>query len=107
MLLCLIVGHLYDASLVLEDFSSKSRIPSIIKRLDPRSLWSPFGWSTMRNFSEGPALSIRHFQKVEREVIYFPYVVRNKLKAAVHCLKIVVYTVKIVKFLVPIISEQP
>ena len=28
----------------------------------------------MRNFSEGPPLSIGPFQKVEREVIYFPCV---------------------------------
>ena len=58
MLLYLIVDHLYDASLVLEDFSSWSRIPSIIKRLNSRSLWSSFGWSTMKKYSEGPALSI-------------------------------------------------
>ena len=29
----------------------------------------------MRKFSEGPALSMGPFQKVESEVIYFPYVV--------------------------------
>ena len=79
MLLYLIVDHLYDASLVLEDFSSWSRIPPIIKRLNSRSLWSSFGWSTMRKFSEGPALSIGPFQKVQLEVIYF-YVVRKNEK---------------------------
>ena len=42
-----------------------------------------------RTFSEGP-----------REVIYFPYVVKKKWKAAINCPKIVTYTVKIVKFLV-------
>ena len=45
-------------------------------------LWSPFGWSAIRNFSEGPGFSIGPFQKVQREVIYFPYVVmkcRRKL----------------------------
>ena len=31
----------------------------------------------MRNFSEGLALSIVPFQKVQREVIYFSYVVKN------------------------------
>ena len=51
MLSYLIVDHLYDASLVLEDFFSWSRIPPIIKRLNSRSLWSSFGCSTMRKFS--------------------------------------------------------
>ena len=36
MLLFLTVGHLYDASLVLEDLSSMSRIPPIFKRLNSR-----------------------------------------------------------------------
>ena len=40
-------------------------------------MWSFFRWSAMRNFSEGPALSIAPFQKVQREVMYFPYVVRK------------------------------
>ena len=80
MLLYLIVDHLYDASLVLEDFSSWSRIPPIIKRLNSRSLQSSFGWSTIRNSSEGPAISIPLFQKVQREVIHFPYVVRKNGK---------------------------
>ena len=31
----------------------------------------------MRNFLQGPALSIEPFQKVQREVTYFPYVVRK------------------------------
>ena len=66
----LIVNHLYDASLVLENISSWSRIPLIIKRLNS------FGWSTMRKFSEGSVLSIGHVQKVQLEVIYF-YVVRK------------------------------
>ena len=34
----------------------------------------------MRNFSEGPALNIGLFQKVQLEVIYFPYVVRKNEK---------------------------
>ena len=32
----------------------------------------------MRNFSEGPALSIRQIQKVQREVIYFSCVFKKK-----------------------------
>ena len=78
MLLYLIVDHLYDASLVLEDFSSWSRIPSIIKRLNSRSLWSSFGWSTMRKFSEGPEISSEPFQKIQLEVIYFYVVIKNE-----------------------------
>ena len=31
----------------------------------------------MRNFSEGPALGIGPFQKVQLEVTFFPYVVRE------------------------------
>ena len=38
------------------------------------------GQSTIRNFSEGPALAIGPFHKVQREVIYFPYVVRKNEK---------------------------
>ena len=34
----------------------------------------------MRNFSEGPALSIRPFQKIQREVIYYFYVVMKNDK---------------------------
>ena len=79
MLSYLIVDHLYDASLVLEDFSSWFRIALLIKHLNSRLLWSSFGWSTMRKFSEGPELSIASFQKVQLEVIYF-YVVRKNEK---------------------------
>ena len=57
-----------DACFVLEDFISRFRIPHIIYRLKPRSLWSSFGWSTMKKFSEVPALSIGPFQNVQREV---------------------------------------
>ena len=69
MLLYLIVDYLHDASFILEDFFRWSRILPIIKRLNSRSLWSSFGWSTMIKFSEGPALSIRSFQKVQLEVV--------------------------------------
>ena len=69
-----------DASLVLEDFFGRSRILPVIQGLNSRSLWSSFGWSTKRNFSEGPALSIGPFQKVQREVIYSSYVVRKNEK---------------------------
>ena len=34
----------------------------------------------MRNFSEGPALGIGPFQKVQREVTFFPYVVKETEK---------------------------
>ena len=44
-------------------------------------MWSSFGWPIKRNFSEGPALGIAPFQKIQREVIYFLYVVRKKMKS--------------------------
>ena len=66
-----------DASLVLEDFLGRSRILPIVKGLDSRLLWSSFGWSTKRNYSECPALRIGPTQKVQREVIYFPFIVRK------------------------------
>ena len=91
-----------DPSLVLEDFFSRSRIPTI----NSCSLWSSFGWSIIRNFSEGPTLSIGPFQKVQCEMVYLPYVVK-KWKIVINCPKIVAYTVKIRKFLVCIISEHP
>ena len=69
-----------DASLVLEDFFGRSRISPIIKGLSSRSLWSSFGWSTERNFSEGPAFGIEPFQEVQREMSYLPYVVRKSEK---------------------------
>ena len=68
-----------DGSLVLEDFIRRSRIPHIIYRLKSRSWWSSFGWSTMTTFSEGPAVSIGPFQKVQHRVIYFPIVVRRNV----------------------------
>ena len=52
MILYLIMNHLHDASLVLEDFSRWSRIPPIKKSLNFRSLWSSFEWFTMRNFQK-------------------------------------------------------
>ena len=77
MILYLIVDHLYVASPVLEDFSSWSRIPTKVKRLNSHSLWSSFGWFTMRKFSEGPVLRIGPFPKVQLDVIHFD-VVRKK-----------------------------
>ena len=50
-----VVDHVYDASLVLKDFVSRSRIPPIIKCLSSRSLWSAF---------DGPLCGT--FQKVQR-----------------------------------------
>ena len=60
-----------DASLVLEDFFGRPTISPIFKGLNSRSLLSSFGWPTKRNYSEGPALSIGPFQKVQREVSHF------------------------------------
>ena len=63
-------------------------------------MWSPFGWSTKRNFSEDSTLDIGPFQKIQREVIYFSYVAnKKKWKAAINCPKILAYMVKSVKFL--------
>ena len=79
-----------DACLVLEDFISRSRIPHIIYRIKSRSLWSSFGWSTMKKFSEVLALSIEPVQNVQREVICFPFVVRKNVSElskyfSIHC----------------------
>ena len=79
-----------DASLILEDFISRSRIPLINYRFKSRSSWSSFGWSTMTKFSEGPALSIKTFQMVQHEVIYFSFAVRKKVSelsknCTIHC----------------------
>ena len=68
-----------DASLILEGFISRSSIPNIIYRLKSRSLRSFFRWSTMKNFSEIPELSIGPFQKVQRGLIYSPFVVRKNV----------------------------
>ena len=76
-ILYLIVDHLYDASLVLEDFSSWFRIPPIIKRLNSRSLWSSLRWSTMRKLSGSSVSNIGAFLKVQLEVIYF-YVIKKR-----------------------------
>ena len=35
----------------------------------------------MRNFSEGPVLSIEPFHKTQHEVIYLPYAVRKNEKS--------------------------
>ena len=77
-----------NASLVLEDFFSRSRIPPIIQCLNSSSLWSSFGWSTIRNFPEGHALSIGTFKKAQSEFIYFPYAVKkmkNRRKLSKNC----------------------
>ena len=44
-------------------------------------MWSSFVCSTIRNFSEDRVLCIGHFQKIQLELIYFPYVVRKKMKS--------------------------
>ena len=61
------------ASLVLEDFVSRSNIPLINYCLKSRSFRSSCGWSTMTKISECPALSIGPFHKVQHEVIYCPF----------------------------------
>ena len=82
-----------DASLFLDNFFSRSRIPLIIQRSNSRSLWSYFGSHTIRNFSDDPALSTRPFQKVQRGAIYFPYEV-EKWKVARNGSKIVAHIIK-------------
>ena len=69
MLLYLIVDHLMDASLVLEDFFGRSRISPIISfKLSLIAMF--FQKATKRNFSEGLVISIGPFQrKDQREVI--------------------------------------
>ena len=69
-----------DASLVSKDFFGRSRISPIIKGLNSRPLCSSFGWSTKRNLSEDPALSIGPFQEAQCEVSYFPNEVRKSEK---------------------------
>ena len=53
-------------------------------------MWSSFGWSTMKQFSKIPLLSIGTFQNIQREVIYFSFVVRKKVSElskyfSMHC----------------------
>ena len=105
MLLYLLVEHLYDASLVLEDFSSCSRIPPIIKRLN--SLIVVFfrmvhnekifrrSKVNYRTFSEGPTWS---------DLFLCCY---KKWKVTANCSNTTAYSRKIVKFLVSINSEHP
>ena len=69
-----------DTSLVLEDSFRRSKIPAVIWRFYALSLWFFSRWSEIRNFSEGPALSIKPFQKVQRAVIHFPYLVTKNEK---------------------------
>ena len=74
MLLYVILDHLYGCFLAGPGFRHNLSLNS-------HSLWSSLGWFTKRNFSEGPALSIGPFQKVQREVIYNSYVVRKNEKS--------------------------
>ena len=60
-----------DASFDLEDFFGRSRISPTIK--DVRELSSPI--FVLQYFA-----TIKGFQKVQREVSYFPYVVRENEK---------------------------
>ena len=79
-----------DASLVSEDFIGKSRIPLINYYLKSRSFWPSFRWSAMTKLAEVPSLSIGSFQKVLREMIYFPFKVRQNVSefsknCGIHC----------------------
>ena len=70
-----VLDHLYDASLVLEDFSSRSRIPPII----------PFILIFFRivhyeKLFRRSSDKYRTFLGVQPEVIYFCYVVRKNEK---------------------------
>ena len=62
-------------------FVGRSRI-SFNLRFKLSLLWFSFRWSTKRNFSEGQVLSVGPSEKVQRELIYFLYVVR---KNATNC----------------------
>ena len=79
MILYLIMNHLYDASLVLEEFSSWSSIPPIKKKFKLSFIVVFFQMVHNEKFSEGPMLSIEPFQKVQLEVIYF-FVIRKNEK---------------------------
>ena len=102
-------GQMYQKCLITYSVAvlfGRCRISPIISGLNSRLLWSSLGWSTKRKFSEGPALRMAPFQKVQREVIYFPCVVTKKWKAAINWPKIVAYTIKIVKYLGRMIFEH-
>ena len=64
-----------DASLVLENFFGRSRIQPVISFFVVL-----FRMVHKKKFSEGPAFSIGPFQQVQRELIYFTYVVRKNEK---------------------------
>ena len=69
-----------DDSLVVEDFCGRSRIPPYNLAFKISFIKNFFRMVYNRKVSVGPALSIGPFQKVQGEVIYFPYVVRKKGK---------------------------
>ena len=101
MLLHLVVDHFYGCFPYFRGLFQQAQDSAynLTFKLFPHCGIVVFEWSTMRNLAEGPALSVRHFQNIQREVIYFLFVVIRKWKAAVNCKKIVAYTVKVVKFL--------
>ena len=85
-----------DASLVSEDFFSKSKIPTFNLTFKPLFI-VVFFWMI-------------HNKKIFRRsnVKWSIYLMSlKKWRANVNCPKIVAYTVKIVKFLVRVISEHP
>ena len=70
-----LVDLLYGCFSCFRGLFQQVQDPAYIRRLNSCSFRSYFGWSTIRNFSQGPVLSIGPFQKVQHEVIYFPCVV--------------------------------
>ena len=79
MLLYLIMGHLYGCFSCFGRLYQKVQDSTYNLSFKISFIVVFFEWSTMRKFSGGPTLSIGPFQKVQREVIYFPFVVRKKV----------------------------
>ena len=66
-----------DACLVLNDFISRSRIPHIIYRLKSRSLVVFFRMVHNEKIFRSLSVKCQNFLERQREVIYFPFVVRK------------------------------
>ena len=66
-----------DACLVLNDFISRSRIPHIIYRLKSRSLVVFFRMVHNEKIFRSLNVKRQNFLERQREVIYFPFVVRK------------------------------
>ena len=77
-----------DASLVLEDFFSRSYNLTLVLSF----IVVFFQMVHNENLQwEGPALSIGPFHKVQHEVIYFSYSIKKNEESAENCPKIVAY----------------